>query len=777
QVAQWVRQTMLAEGVLPKLQVLGIEQMTRQSAIAQNHFLRSLEKVEALLPRLNTSLLVWVPWPWLRTIQQSAPTFWDWRNGLFEFVSDPTPTQLGDDQPPVHEEPANEETTGEEAASEELTARLDNRDHALSAASSNGNQSQPQIDTLPTPHTTISSWSSEIAADPQDQSGGLYGELGSSYSSVAESVAEIEEHAKPRHQELAVVSSATPALERTEQADTEPVTEPINVEVEVVTESDDTTTDTLSVPASAGRHFEHRRRALDAMGGLRSIVSQGINADKPEEAGNGYHFDIDGEPVISEPIISEPVISEPVISEPGSELANEPVNEPVNELMAELAAGLATELADNFAAELANETTLSPSPAEVIPQTPPTNDRQSAADDYFAVGMVYRARIENGERSLELIELAIAAYEGGLSCLQGPHPEWGSGLNDLGTLYWLKAQQLADQQQCVDCMVHSIQLYQEALTKIAAADPLRADSGTASADSSALQLDIVGQLYSNMGAVYSMLAAYENPINYLKQAADTYHLALPLYSLESDPQEYATLQNSLGSVYWKLSHYDAVETHLHRAISAYNEALLGYVPAQQPLDYAAVQNNLGITYWSLAKHERAVFFLKHAIAAYRDALNYRTPEVDPAASAITYNNLALAYWDLSKEGEVDIEHKSRYQKNAIKAFEAALNIGNATQSLNQPDMAAIYHCLGDVHAQMADTVPSLTDVADGLQKSLYSYLQAIDGLPSNSPLYQGRLDAIIANLRAHYDRLGLTGQQAALNRIPPLLLSQVMLSL
>ncbi|MEL7225680.1 MAG: hypothetical protein AAGL17_12680, partial [Cyanobacteria bacterium J06576_12] len=94
QVAQWVRQTVLAEGTLPQLQVLGIEQMTRQPAIVQNHFLRSLEQVEALLPRLNTSLLVWVPWPWLRTIQSSSPTFWKWRNGVFEFVSDPTPALL-----------------------------------------------------------------------------------------------------------------------------------------------------------------------------------------------------------------------------------------------------------------------------------------------------------------------------------------------------------------------------------------------------------------------------------------------------------------------------------------------------------------------------------------------------------------------------------------------------------------------------------------------------------------------------------------------------------
>ncbi|MEO1446816.1 MAG: hypothetical protein AAFV46_11410, partial [Cyanobacteria bacterium J06635_11] len=101
QVANWVRQTVLSQGELPQLQVVGIEQMTRQPAITQNHFLRSLEKVEALLPRLNTSLLIWLPWPWLRTIQQSAPTFWNWRSGIFEFVSDPTPADIDNEVPPL----------------------------------------------------------------------------------------------------------------------------------------------------------------------------------------------------------------------------------------------------------------------------------------------------------------------------------------------------------------------------------------------------------------------------------------------------------------------------------------------------------------------------------------------------------------------------------------------------------------------------------------------------------------------------------------------------
>jgi len=192
-----------------------------------------------------------------------------------------------------------------------------------------------------------------------------------------------------------------------------------------------------------------------------------------------------------------------------------------------------------------------------------------------------------------VIEPAIAAYENGLSCLGEPHSDWVTGLNDLGTLYWLKAQQQQPDQAIV-AMKRSIELYQEAITKSGVELP--------NGPSLALQPGVIGQLYSNMGAVYTVLAACNDPLIYLQQAVETYEKALPMVSLARSPGEYATLQNSLGSVYWKLSHYDAAAANLHRAIAAYNEALLGYKPDQKPLEYAAVQNNLGITYWSLAKH-------------------------------------------------------------------------------------------------------------------------------------------------------------------------------
>ena len=695
QIARWMQQTMLTEGALPQVQMLGIEQMTRQPAITQNHFLRSLEKIEALLPRLNTSLLVWMPWPWLRTIQQSAPTFWNWRNGVFEFVSDPTPASSW--QESLHQD--------ETRASEQNIPKDTQPDASPNAAPRADFDSHPLV-------------------------GNLYGEAGDGEDAIdVDSEAIDAEAIQPKialhtvHAEPVVLLGEAVETHAAVCSPPCPDCEADNPAISEISPLDreDRTDAADSFEPTVLHRKTLKRQTVKKAGGLHSIVSQGSSNNISSEAAGSAQADLDGLDDIAL-IFADSA---------GGELGGGERN------------GRVEESRRQGAGEQGRA------------------DKQKAADDYFAVGYVYRNRIEAGERGLALIEPAIAAYEGGLRCLDGSHPNWGSSLNDLGTLYWLKAQQLSGPQQSVDCMRHSITLYQEALTKI---DPQQPTS-------------IAGQLYSNIGAVYSLLATYEEPVAYLQAAATAYGQALQLGAVALSDEESAVLQNSLGSVYWKLSHYDAAQPNLYRAIAAYKAACSGYRPDQQPLDYAAVQNNLGITYWSLAKHEQTQELLKQAIATYSSALKYRTPEVDPAACAITYNNLALAYWDLSKASDLYLDQKLRYQRNAIIAFEAALNISQAASTLSKMDSAAIYHCLGDVHAQMAETAPSLPEITESLQKSLYSYLQAIDGLPADSAAYQGRFSAIVTNLRAHYNQLGLAGQQAALNTVPPTLLSQVMMSL
>jgi tetratricopeptide (TPR) repeat protein len=83
---------------IPAFQIVGTEQLTRQPVATQRLFLHYLRLTEQHLSTqessyfLESSLLLWVPRPWLHAIQQSAPQFWRCRTGVFSFAGEPTPT-------------------------------------------------------------------------------------------------------------------------------------------------------------------------------------------------------------------------------------------------------------------------------------------------------------------------------------------------------------------------------------------------------------------------------------------------------------------------------------------------------------------------------------------------------------------------------------------------------------------------------------------------------------------------------------------------------------
>ena len=719
QVAQWMRQTMLSEGFLPQVQIVGIEQMTRQPAITQHHFLRSLEKIDALMPRLNTSLLIWLPWPWLRTIQQSAPTFWNWRSGVFEFVSDPTPVSI---------EP---QRIGSQQAEPPL---------ALAPASTQASQASVSKPPMQQPFTPADPDSTELAPTELAHTEPAPTEPAQKTIEDEDLSGLFDEESAPV--QLPIIRGLGPASIPTASGGlTSIITKGINADKE-------------SSPASVNRSAEGSEELKDAKDA--NLKRESLEGEKTEveslkrESLKRERFE-EGN---LEEIFEEETIVRGNLQE--SQLKAQTV--PHSEIVSAISGDRAEQVA------LLDSTTSSDeqasSNAKTLLAANAASERPSEEKNALANGRSYRSKIEAGDRSLSTVESAIAAYESGLEKLGENSLDWSAGLNDLGTLYWLKAQQASEPQQGIDCMTRSIELYQAALKQLQPG-----------------QEALVGQLYSNMGAVYSMLATYQDSADSLNQAANAYLQAVSTCSLKADPTEYAILHNSLGSVYWKLSHYQQAPNNLLKAIAAYRNALSGYRPDSQPLDYAATQNNLGISYWSLAKHEDPAACLKQAIAAYSDALNYRTPDEDPTACAITYNNMALAYWDLSKVEGLEQSKALQAQKNAVTAFEAALNINRNSGALDNMDSAAIYHCLGDVHGQMAETASAASEISASLSKSLYSYIQSLQGVSETSSAFSGRIGAIVANLRSHYMHLGLEGQQAALNKVPADLISQVLAAL
>ena len=76
---------------LPGFQIIGAEHLTRHSAAVQWSFLSYLRDIEAHLQMCESTLLLWVSRPWLSSIEHSAPEFWHWRTGVFEFEGEPTP--------------------------------------------------------------------------------------------------------------------------------------------------------------------------------------------------------------------------------------------------------------------------------------------------------------------------------------------------------------------------------------------------------------------------------------------------------------------------------------------------------------------------------------------------------------------------------------------------------------------------------------------------------------------------------------------------------------
>ncbi len=90
QIEQWFAENPETNASIG-FQIIGVEQLTRQPAAIQWSFLHDLRTLESHFPQLEFSLLLWIPSPWLNCIQKSAPEFWRWRTGVFEFVGEPTP--------------------------------------------------------------------------------------------------------------------------------------------------------------------------------------------------------------------------------------------------------------------------------------------------------------------------------------------------------------------------------------------------------------------------------------------------------------------------------------------------------------------------------------------------------------------------------------------------------------------------------------------------------------------------------------------------------------
>jgi tetratricopeptide (TPR) repeat protein len=656
QIAQWLAQNQQSRSstLAPGFQILGVERLTRQPPSVQRLFLRRLQAIPRNLPRLESTLLLWLPRPWFHMIQQSVPEFWEWHTGIFDFEGEPTPL------PPVGASKPEASPTSA-AALEESTGSFQEDLRTLMARDlSKTEQQQPPDNTSwKKQHPDNSSVQQPTASEtPTDKTG------------AAPSPANGNPKQTPSSKQ------AVPLAQGDAVASEEPEEDEISIPL---TPHGDFTLDDLERVLEALQRHE-----LEGTGDLGLGTGNKEDKEDKEELSLDAHKESPQFPI---PNPQSPILN------PQSP-ASEPQSQPVASL-----ADTYLELGNYYRHAIeqgdASEENLMiaiQAYEQALQWLEPTSPQTS--DVLNDLGNLYWMLSRcpgTAEQKLSYLEQGIQAYQLALTRVTAeevPH-SYAMIQNNLGAAYG----DLARYKDPADSLEQSIRAYEEALRyRRAENDSLKYAS-----------------TQNNLGTAYWNLAQHQSPVPNLRAAIAAYTEALCHYLPQSEPLSWAMIQNNLGTAYWNLAQYDQPEAWLALATMAYQDALNYRTPDVAPAACAATQNNLGTAYWHLAdrsqdKPQQRADYLDKCIAAYEKAialtqeLSQNTPPIRVNFDVFsTYSNLGLAHYQLATEPQFSLDKASK-----TAHLEAALehHVQACTGLTAQPDayQNAISHIIKTIRA-------------------------------------------------------------------------------
>lgn len=154
----------------------------------------------------------------------------------------------------------------------------------------------------------------------------------------------------------------------------------------------------------------------------------------------------------------------------------------------------------------------------------------------------------------------------------------------------------------------------------------------------------IAETEMNLGLVLQALAPFG--LATMKQAIQAYQRALPVFTVDKYPQEYAILHNNIAIAYLSMTLSPERESMRQAmAVQSFEEALKAVNLIEHPNEYAMLQNNLAnaLQYLpSLHPIENNV----RALTAYNEALKVRTAKDTPLEYATTISNKANLLYNL-----------------------------------------------------------------------------------------------------------------------------------
>jgi len=593
QVSQWLRQqnqVELERSPTPGFQILGIEHLTRQPVAVQKRFLTHLQAIEYYMPALECTLLLWVPRPWLRSICQSAPTFWDWHTALFEFEGDPTP---------LHSVQAGQSQTAPHMAAPDRASMT-----RLPLA-----QIESWAETIPLDLDAIELEENTLLQEAPLLSDTLWDVL-------AQDVARPDAPIAPT-----IVASETVPLIPVVESRSLPTPDqsklthpsPLKQALFAALEQDPTAAQHQAGLESLQRieQLQQQQIPSDAVAAAyyslgrayRECIEQGDSSEHTLEIAIAAH-----EQTIAL-LAQDSILWADVVNDLGN----------LYWMRSRNAVEAAQQLGSLKQAIHAYELALVKTDGNANPATCAMiqNNLGSAYGDLAQ----YLEPADNLQKSVQAYEAALQYRS-----VTADPTRYAATQNNLGTAYW----NLAQHQQPVTRLQQAIAAYQQALHYYTAdAEPLS-----------------YAMIQNNMGTAYWNLAQHLqspknrtssslSPNNLLKLAIVAYQNALVYRTLETVPAGYAATQNNLGTAHWDLamlvstSPRDRVE-HFKQSISAYEAAIAAVeVMTEQSshrpaltFDVCATHNNLGLAYYHLTLEKASGLTASDRQQALETALNH-----------------------------------------------------------------------------------------------------------------------------------------------------------